>query len=122
MTGQTDTHREWIYSNIAASVLVRDGRYLLEAVNPMLGLPEGRLYDCGDSRDGRGYRRVREAEEKARVMTRFQPIVDRLPPLSGDHTFWSSKKGRQFHKLYTSAKDKAKHLHNHKDYQFYDEE
>ena len=121
LTGQTDTHREWIYSTIAASVLVRDQRYLLEAVNPMLGLPEGRLYDCGDSRDGRSYRRITDPTEKAKVMRRFQPIVDRYPPLAATHSYWKSKKGKPFLREYTSQGSVAKHLHNHKDYQFYDE-
>ena len=122
LTGQTEAHREWIFSSIAASVLVRNRQYLLEAVNPMLGLPQGRLYYCQDSRDGHGYVRIKEPGEKARVMAQFQPIVDRYPPLSADHPFWESTKGQRFHKIYTSPSDVAKHLHNHKDYQFYDED
>jgi hypothetical protein len=122
LTGQTDHHRAWIYSNIAASVLVRDKRYLLEAVNPMLGLPGGRLYDCGDSRDGHGYRRIVDPVEKTNVMQRFQPILDRYRPLAADHPFWASKRGQEFYHEYTSQNSVDKHLHNHKDYRFYDED
>ena len=121
LTGQTETHRRWIFSNIAASVLVRNKQYLLEAMNPMLGLPAGRLYHCADHRDGHGYRRITDPEETARVMRQFQPMVDRYPPLAADHAFWQSTKGQRFHGIYTRPGDIAKHLHNHKDYQFYDE-
>jgi hypothetical protein len=38
--------------------LVRSKTHLLEAVNPILGVPDGRFYYCGDSRDGKGYQRV----------------------------------------------------------------
>ncbi len=121
LTGQTDTHREWIFSNIATSRLLRTQRYLLEVVNPMLNLPEGRLYDCANSRDGHGYQRISDPTERARVLKHFQPILDRYPALTADHPFWTSKQGKPFLKAYTTPASKAKHLHNHKDYQFYDE-
>jgi arylsulfatase A len=122
LTGQTDTHREWIFSNIATSRLLRTQRYLLEAVNPMLNMPEGRLYDCENSRDGRAYRRISDPEERTRVLSAFQPILDKYPALTEDHPFWTSKRGKPFLKAYTAPAAIAKHLHNHKDYQFYDEE
>jgi len=122
LTGQTDTHREWIFSNIATSRLLRTQRYLLEAVNPMLNLPEGRLYDCGNSRDGRGYRRISAPAERARVLGTFQPILNKQPALTGEHPYWTSKRGKAFFQEYTSPASAAKHLHNHKDYQFYDED
>jgi len=122
LTGQTDTHREWIFSNIATSRLLRTQRYLLEAVNPLLELPEGRLYDCGDSRNGRGYRRISDPTERAQVLEHLQPILDRYPALTADHPYWTSKRGKAFLQEYTSRASMAKHLHNHRDYQFYDEE
>lgn len=122
LTGQTDTHREWIFSNIATSRLVRTQRYLLEAVNPVLNLPEGRLYDCGNNRDGRGYRRVSDPTERAGVLEYLEPILDKYPGLTAEHPFWSSKRGRAFFQTYTTPASMAKHLHNHRDYQFYDEQ
>ena len=121
LTGQSDTHRQWIFSNIAASRLLRTERYLLEAVNPMLKLAQGRLYDCGKSRDGRGYRRIKDPTEWAQVLKTLQPILDRYPALTAEHSYWSSKRGKAFFREYTSPASRAKHLHNHKDYQFYDE-
>jgi len=59
LTGRTDTHREWILSFIGTSQMLRSKRWLLEAVNPILGLPRGRFYDCGTDRTGKGYRDVR---------------------------------------------------------------
>ena len=122
LTGRTNTHRRWIYSNIGCSVLVRTKRYLLEAVNPTLGFPDGRLYDCGDSRDGRGYRRISDAAEAAKVRKIFEPILQKYPPLKTSHPFFRSTRGKRFLAEYTQPASIAKHLHNHDDYRFYDEE
>ncbi|MHC4517063.1 MAG: sulfatase-like hydrolase/transferase [Planctomycetota bacterium] len=122
LTGQASTHRQWIYSNIACSVLVRTKRCLLEAVNPSLGLPRGRLYDCGDSRDGRGYRRISGAEETTKVCKIFEPILKKYPPLKTSHPFFRSAKGKRFLTEYTQPASIDKHLHNHDDYRFYDED
>ncbi len=122
LTGRTNTHRRWIYSNIGCSVLVRTKRYLLEAVNPTLGFPGGRLYDCGDSRDGRGYRRISDAAEAAKVRKIFEPILQKYPPLKTSHPFFRSTRGKRFLAEYTQPASIAKHLHNHDDYRFYDEE
>jgi arylsulfatase A-like enzyme len=55
LRGDTDTHRDWIYAYIAGSQLLRTRDYMLEVVNPILGMPKGRLYYTGDERFGRGY-------------------------------------------------------------------
>jgi len=122
LTGRTNAHRRWIYSAIGCSVLVRTKRYLLEAVNPSLGFPDGRLYDCGDSRDGQGYRRISDAAEAAKVRKIFEPILKKYPPLQTSHPFFRSARGKRFLAEYTQPASIAKHLHNHDDYRFYDEE
>jgi arylsulfatase A-like enzyme len=45
--GQRDSHREWIYAYMAGSQLLRTKEYMLEVVNPILGMPRGRLYYTG---------------------------------------------------------------------------
>ena len=121
LTGKSRTHREWIYSNISLSSLVRTKRYLLEAVNPTLGLPKGRLYDCGNSRDGKGYRRITDPTEHAKVYKLFEPVLKRYPPLTKDHPFFQSTRGKRFLDEYLTPASIKKHLHNHEDYRFYDE-
>lgn len=85
LTGATDTHRDWIFSNIGGTRLLRTKQYLLEAENAMLGLPEGRLYDCGTNRDGHGYRNITSLPESRPVRESFAAILAGMPPLSADN-------------------------------------
>ncbi len=121
LTGKADAHREWIYSVIGTSQLVRTKRYLLEAVNPILGQPHGRLYDCGDSRDGRGYRRITESALPAQTRRIFDNVLSKFPPLQKDHPYFQTKRGKRFLNEYTQHSAVEKHLHNHKDFRFYEE-
>jgi hypothetical protein len=84
LSGETDRHRDWIYSTIGTSQLVRTKRYLLEAVNPILDMPRGRFYDCGDSRDGYGYINVTNSEDQQvqKARTEFDQILKKYPPLT----------------------------------------
>jgi len=104
LTGQTDKHREWIYSVIGTTQLVRTKRYLLEVVNPILGMPDGRLYDCGNSRDGRGYRKITNPAEAAGARKIFDRVLKRYPPLRKDHPYFQTKRGRRFLAEYTEAR------------------
>jgi len=74
LRGEKQETREWIYSYLGDRQIVRTKRWLLEENGP--GHP-GRLYDCGDSRDGTGYKDVTDAttpevlkakEEIARIL------------------------------------------------------
>lgn len=121
LTGQTDKHRDWIYSVIGTTQLVRTRRYLLEAVNPILGIPEGRLYDCGNSRDGRGYRKITSPSETTKVRKVFDRILSKYPPLQKDNHFFKTRRGGRFHEQYMDPNAVDKHLHNHPDYKFYEE-
>jgi hypothetical protein len=51
----------------------------------------------------------------------FDQLLANLPPLTRDHEFFSSKKGKKFLAEYESQKSKSKHLYSHKDFQFYDQ-
>jgi len=120
LRGETDAHREWIYSYIATSQLLRDKRWLLEAVNPILGLPRGRFYDCGSNREGKGYKEVTDSRdpEALAARKRFDAILARFPAVQKDHAYWKTRKGKKFLDAYTEPATVKKHLHNHADYEY----
>lgn len=78
LKGKTDTTREWIYAFQADRRVLRTQRWLLEDNSPFNW---GRLYDCGDSRDGRGYREVTHSKdpEVAAIKARFNALIKELP-------------------------------------------
>ncbi len=121
LTGKTDAHRDWIYGYISTSQLVRTKDYLLEAVNPLLGLPEGRFYYTGKNRNQRGYEFVNGKEAHAKKRAEFDKILENFPAMTESHEFWKTKQGKRFYREYTKPKSIEKHLYNHKDYKFYDE-
>ena len=121
LTGKTDSHREWIHGYISTSQLIRTKNYMLEVVNPVLGMPKGRFYYTGTNRNQRGYEFVNDNPAHAKERKKFDKILEKLPALTIDHPFWKTKKGKKFFKQYTKPKSIEKHLYNHKDYRFYDE-
>ncbi|NQZ59241.1 MAG: sulfatase-like hydrolase/transferase [Lentisphaeraceae bacterium] len=64
-SGKTDKQREYIYSCIGATQLIRNRTHLLEVINPILGLSDARFYYCKDSHDGKGYQRIDKNPEHA---------------------------------------------------------
>ncbi len=120
LTGETDSHRDWIYSYIGTTQLIRDRRYMLEVLNPILDVPTGRLYDCGTSRDGVGYVNITNMPEGKAKREEFAQILSPLPPLEIDDELFSTTGGASWLTDYVGRKDK--HIHNHADYVFYDEE
>ncbi len=73
LRGERGNPREWIFSYLAYERMLRDRRWLLEG--------DGRFYDCGESRDGSGYRDVTDsadAEVRA-ARKRFDAILANLP-------------------------------------------
>ncbi len=121
LTGRTDRHRDWIYSIIGTTQLVRNRRYLLESVNSLLGMPEGRLYDCGNNRDGRGYRKIIDPLEAVKVRKIFNEILRKYPVPNNDNPFFKTTRGKRFLGEYTQPVAVEKHLHNHRKYKFYEE-
>lgn len=78
MRGETVRHRDWIYSFLDDGRVLRSDRWLLEI--PRGGRPP-RFFDCGESRDGTGYRDVTsstDAEVQA-ARQRFRAILAGMP-------------------------------------------
>ena len=71
--------------------------------------------------DGRGYRRVDGTPVHADVRRQLDAILARHPGLTADHPYFEQPKAARWLKAYQSSSASEKHLHNHKDYQFYDE-
>jgi len=60
LRGEPFEPREWIYSYLGDRRIVRTKRWLLEDNSPD---DFGRLYDCGTSRDGSGYKDVTDSKD-----------------------------------------------------------
>ncbi len=60
LRGEPGNTRDWIYSYIGNRRIVRTRRWLLEDNTPH---QFGRLYDCGDNRNGSGYREVTHSSD-----------------------------------------------------------
>jgi len=76
--GRAGPRREWIFSYIGDRRILRDKRWLLEDNSP---LQPGRLYDCGERRDGRDYRDVTGSQEPEALAARarFDALLANLP-------------------------------------------
>jgi len=87
LLGRSETTREWIHSFLGDARVLRTKRWLLEDNSP---LHYGRLYDCGDSRNGAGYRDVTKEEtpEVLAAKEQFKALLEKLPapvlPEDGD--------------------------------------
>ncbi|MGB2129346.1 MAG: sulfatase-like hydrolase/transferase, partial [Flavicella sp.] len=121
ISGAKDTHRDWIYGYIATSQLVRTKEYMLEVVNPMLGMPKGRFYYTGTKRNQKGYEFVNDNAAHAQKRAEFDNILSNFPAMLANDAYWNTNQGARFFTSYTSESEKEKHLYNHKDYKFYDE-
>ncbi|MCC6144921.1 MAG: sulfatase-like hydrolase/transferase [Candidatus Hydrogenedentes bacterium] len=78
LRGETDNHREWIFSCLGHYRILRDKRWLLEQNTPE---DFGQFWDCGEARDGRGYKDVTDSEDAEAVAARerFKQILEKLP-------------------------------------------
>ena len=121
LTGKTDTTKDWIYGFISTSQIVRTKNYMLEVVNPILGMPEGRFYYTGEHRYGKGYELVNNHPEHQKEREKFTEFLKDFPAITKENPFWETKPGKRFYKQYTTPKAIEKHLYNHRDYKFYDE-
>ena len=121
LTGARDAHRDHIFACIGTTRLVRSRTHMLEVVNSVLGVPQGRFYFCGNNHDGHGYQRVDDDPEHAAVRSEFEGILASRPGLTKTHPYFQQRRGASWLKAYQKPQRIDKHLHNHRHYQFYDE-
>jgi len=78
LRGESKGVRDWCFASIADRRILRTRRWLLERNSPS---QFGRLYDCGDSVDGTGYKDVTDstAPEVLAVKKQFADILKGLP-------------------------------------------
>lgn len=78
LRGEQSDVREWIFSYLADRRILRTKRWLLEDNSPD---HYGTLFDCGDSRDGTGYRDVTNSTgpEVLEIKSRFEEILATKP-------------------------------------------
>jgi arylsulfatase A len=78
LRGQTDATRDWIFAFQADRRILRTQHFLLEDNSP---LHWGHLFDCGDGRDGTGYKEVTESNdpEAVAIKTKFNALLESLP-------------------------------------------
>jgi arylsulfatase A len=94
LRGEKGETREWIYAYLGDRRIVRTKRWLLEDNSP---LGRGRLYDCGTSRDGTGYREVTDSQDP-KVAAAWQMmekiLADKPVPRVAEEAPVASQKGK----------------------------
>ncbi|WOH39519.1 sulfatase-like hydrolase/transferase [Thalassotalea fonticola] len=125
LKGKSDSTKDVIYSFPGPGSLVRTKDYLLEAVAPIYGQPEGRLYKTNGSYDGRGYENITHnieyANIKKKMLAHLVAMENPLPTSFDDPIWVNSKKMIKGKKFFDNKKRAKKHLELPKDYKFYDE-
>ena len=121
LTGESDTHRDTIMGVIGGTRLARSRTHMLEVVNDLLGVPEGRFYYTGNNAGGKDYARAESNPEHKDALVQLWAVLDAHPGLTEDHPYFQVSRAAGWLKSYRDPKAAAKHLHNHKDYQTYDE-
>ncbi len=78
LRGETQAHRDWIFSCLGQFRILRDAHWLLEANSPD---DFGQFFRCGGHRDGQGYEDVTASEEPdvLAARKRFLEILKDLP-------------------------------------------
>lgn len=121
LSGETDSHRDTIFGVIGGTRLARTRTHLLEVVNDLLGVPQGRFYYTGDNSGGEGYVRAENSPEHKEAYEQLWAVMKQHPGLTEDHPYFQQPRAATWLEAYRHPKSAAKHLHNHKDYQSYDE-
>jgi arylsulfatase A len=95
LRGEAAKHRDWAYSHLDDGRVLRDERWLLEIARGGQG---EKFFDCGESRNGEGYKNVTDSSdpEVQAARTRFDAILASLPePLPHEGQAAGGKKPRQ---------------------------
>ena len=121
LNGESNQTKPMIQGFMLTSQTFRTKNYMLEVVNPAMGLPDGRFYYTGDNRFWLGYKRAEQNPEHAAAYAAFDSMRSMYPPFQIDHPFFATEKGKAFVKRWMTGKEAVKHLTNSKDYQFYDQ-
>jgi arylsulfatase A-like enzyme len=122
LTGKSQTHRDWIYGYIFSSQLLRTQEHLLEVVNPMMGLPEGRFCYTGPHRFREGYVRAEKLPGHQGAKKQILDILQQYPLLAKAHHYWKTPDGKKRYAENMRPSEMKKHTHNHKDWVYYSEE
>ena len=123
LTGASETTKPVIYSFPGPTRLVRTEAFLLEAVCPLFGKPEGRFYKTNGSYDGRGYDNITHNPEFAQVRSTFDGYLNRYPtllPSSFDDPIWQQPAMQRGYQHFTNPKMRKNHLTLPLEYKFYD--
>lgn len=81
LRGEKEKHRDWIYSHLDDGRVLRDQRWLLQIDRLRKGMKVEKFFDCGESRDGTGYKDVTDSTdpEVNAARARFAAILASLP-------------------------------------------
>lgn len=114
ITGKKDETKPVIYAQPGVTSLVRTKDFLLEAVSPIYGKPEGRFYKTNGSFDGRGYENITHDENYKEERAKFDeylknhssklplfddPEWDKNPLIKGKKLWQSEERVRSHHRL-----------------------
>ncbi len=80
LRGGKERHREFCFSYLAEGRIIRTDRWLLE-----IDGKQGRFFDCGENRDGSGYKNVTDSKdhEVMAARRRFDELLKSLPGPEG---------------------------------------
>jgi len=122
LTGKSNKTKDVIFAQPGLASLVRTKDYLLEAVCPLYGFPNGRFYKTNNSFDGRGYENITHDENFVENRIYFKKLLNKMGsklPSSFDDPLWQKELKRGY-KHFTSPQQQKNHLALPKEYQFYD--
>ena len=123
LTGKSNKTKEVIYAQPGITSLVRTKDYLLEAVCPLYGYPNGRFYKTNGSFDGRGYENITHNDSYKKSRNQFQIYLNTTQsklPTSFEDPIWKDKSLKRGYNHFTNKKRMKTHLALPLDYQFYD--
>lgn len=120
-TGASDETKPVIQGFIMCTQTLRSKTHMLEAVDSVLGVPEGRFYDTGESRFWTGYERLDSHSTQPESWKKFQDFLVKYPPITEDHPYWKTQRGERELKAYRNPRKAREHLTNPDGYRFYDQ-